>query len=124
MVETRQQQQTHPNSSSSINERPMLWAHVVQSRRKGNNKKQIVSFNPTMIQRPVTDAEASQNAIHGTFPSGPIAVVRPFIKGMEQDSVFIDLTTVKDRGILNKALLKFNEGSNNSDFYEDFLGVP
>ena len=122
MVETRQQQQTHPNSSSSINERPMLWTHIVQSRRKGNNKKQIVSFNPTMIQRPVTDAEASQNAIHGTSPSGPIAVVRPFIKGMEQDSVFIDLTTVKDRGLLNKALLKFNESSNNSDFYEDFLG--
>ena len=29
MVETRQQQQTHPNSSSSFNERPMLWTHVV-----------------------------------------------------------------------------------------------
>ena len=122
MVETRQQQQTNQNSSSN-NERHMLWTHVVQSRRKGNSKKQqIVSFNPTLVHRPVTEAESSQNAINGTSPPGPIAVVRPFIKGMEQDSVLIDLTSVKDRSLLNKALLQFNEGTENSDYYEDFLG--
>lgn len=41
---------------------------------------------------------------------------------MEQDSVFIDLTSVKDRSVLNKALLKFNEGAEDSDFYKEFLG--
>lgn len=41
---------------------------------------------------------------------------------MEQDSVFIDLTPVKDRNLLDKALLQFNEESNESDMYEKFLG--
>lgn len=123
MVEIRQQQQPNPNSSSSNNERPVLCSHVVHPRRKGGNRKQeIVSFNPTLVHRPVTEAESGQNAIDGTSPSGPITVIRPFIEGMKQYSIFIDLTTVKDRPLLNKTLLKFNKGAANSDFYEDFLG--
>ncbi|KAK4509802.1 Deoxyuridine 5'-triphosphate nucleotidohydrolase [Mucor velutinosus] len=114
----------HHSPSQPDAETPLLWTHVVGSKRKGNNKKQqsIVSFNPTLIQRPVTEAEASQQAINGEASSGPMAVIRPFLKGIEEDSVFIDLTPVKDRNLLNKALLKFNEATTNSELYEDFLG--
>lgn len=44
----------------SDNETPLLWTiHVVKSKRKENNNKQqqqpiIVSFNPTLVKRPVT----------------------------------------------------------------------
>ncbi|OAD00897.1 CCHC-type zinc finger transcription factor [Mucor lusitanicus CBS 277.49] len=105
-------------------ESPLLWTHVVGNKGKGNNKQQqsIVSFNPTLIHRPVTEAEASQQAINGESPSGPKAVIRPFLKGTEEDSVFIDLTPVKDRNLLNKALLKFNDTADNCGSYEDFLG--
>ncbi|KAI8047285.1 uncharacterized protein B0P05DRAFT_592711 [Gilbertella persicaria] len=124
MLENRHKQQTDPNSNYN-NENPLLWTHVVRSKRKGNNNKKnqsIVSFNPTLVNLPVTEEESSQNALNGSSPPAPIAVIRPFIKGMEQDSVFIDLTPVKDRSLLNKALLKFNEDAENIGYYEDFLG--
>ena len=129
MVETRQQHQPNANSSSQGPRSPTnssyvtkSWSQVVaSSKRKGNTKKQTVSFNPTLIQRPVSSTEAGQDAINGASSLDPIAVVRPFIKGMEHGSVLIDVTHVKDRSLLNKALLKFNETSD-PDFYEDFLG--
>jgi len=116
--------QVHQRSMQSDTETPLLWTHVVKSKRKGNNKQQhsIVSFNPTLVKRPVTDEESSQQSLTGESPPAPLAVIRPFLKGMEQDSVFIDLTPVKDRNLLNKALLQFNEDSNDSDMYEEFLG--
>ncbi|KAL7318955.1 hypothetical protein PS15m_002137 [Mucor circinelloides] len=116
--------QARYNSSQPDTETPLLWTHVVSSKRKGNNKQQqsIVSFNPTIVKRPVTDAEASQQAINGEAPPAPVAVIRPFLKGMEQDSVFIDLTPVKDRNLLNKALLQFNDPSKEAELYEEFLG--
>ncbi|KAI8646976.1 hypothetical protein BD408DRAFT_439766, partial [Parasitella parasitica] len=121
MVESQQQQQQ--SSSDSNNRRPMLWTHVVKSRKKGKNQKeQIVSFNPTLITRPVTEAESTQNALNGATPPAPMAVIRPFIKGMEQDSILIDLTTIKDRSLLNKELLKFNEEAEKHGLTEEFLG--
>ncbi|KAI8064302.1 uncharacterized protein B0P05DRAFT_574172 [Gilbertella persicaria] len=124
MLENRHKQQTDPKSNYN-NENPLLWTHVVKSKRKGNNNKKnqsIVSFNPTLVNHPVTEEESSQNALNGSSPPAPIAVIRPFIKGMEQDSVFIDLTSIKDRSLLNKALPKFNEDAENTGYYEDFLG--
>ncbi|KAI8640746.1 hypothetical protein BD408DRAFT_433895 [Parasitella parasitica] len=50
-----------------------------------------------------------------------MAVVKPFMKGVEQGSVFVDLTTVKDRSLLDKALVKFIEAAIQNDLYEDFL---
>ncbi|CEP16722.1 hypothetical protein [Parasitella parasitica] len=41
---------------------------------------------------------------------------------MESDSVLIDITHVKGRALLNKAMLKFNKDSENGGFYEDFFG--
>lgn len=41
---------------------------------------------------------------------------------MEQDSVLIDLTPIKNRSLLNKALLKLNEEADDNGFDEDFLG--
>ncbi|KAK4509838.1 Saccharopine dehydrogenase [Mucor velutinosus] len=116
--------QVHQRSSQAETAAPLLWTHVVNSRRKGNNRQQqsIVSFNPTIVKRPVTEAEASQQAINGDTSPPPQAVIRPFLKGVEQDSVFIDLTPIKDRNLLNKALLQFNEASNAEDMYEEFLG--
>ncbi|CAO3634981.1 unnamed protein product [Mucor fragilis] len=99
--------QVHHPSSQADHETQLLWTHVVNSKRKGNNKTQqsIVSFQPYSYQS-----------------SGHIAVIRPFLKGIEQDSVFIGLAPVKDRNLLNKALLKFNEASITDGMYEDFLG--
>ncbi|CEP09924.1 hypothetical protein, partial, partial [Parasitella parasitica] len=95
----------------------------VKTRKKGIHKKeQIVSFNPTLITRPVSEEESSQQALNSTSPSAPVVVLRPFIKGMEQDSVLIDLTPVKDRSLLNKALLRFNDVAEKEGFCEDFLG--
>ncbi|KAK4515409.1 uncharacterized protein ATC70_010354 [Mucor velutinosus] len=116
--------QIHQRSSQADTAAPLLWTHVVNSRRKGNNRQQqsIVSFNLTIVKRPVTEAEASQQAINGDASPPPQAVIRPFLKGVEQDSAFIDLTPIKDFNLLKKALLQFNESSNAEDMYEEFLG--
>lgn len=57
----------------------MLWAHVVRFKRKGNNKnnQSIVSFNPTLVNRPITAEKSTQNALNGTATPAPIAVLRP-----------------------------------------------
>lgn len=116
--------QARYHSSQPDTETSLLWTHVVSSERKGNNKQQqsIVSFNPTIVKRPVTDTEASQQVINGEAPPSPVAVIISFLKGMEQDSVFIDLTPVKDRNLLNKALLQFNDSSKDAELYEEFFG--
>ncbi|KAK4519270.1 uncharacterized protein ATC70_009502 [Mucor velutinosus] len=101
---------------------PELWTHVVRNNKKGKlrQQQQNVSFNPTLITPP---ADSIQNAsAANTTPPKPIAMVRPFMNGIEEDSVFIDLTTVKDRTLLDKALVKFNEEAERDDLYEDFLG--
>ncbi|KAL9539561.1 hypothetical protein PS6_011157 [Mucor atramentarius] len=51
-------------------------------------------------------------------------MVRPFMKGVEEDSVFIDLGTVKDRTLLDKALVKFNEEAEKTDMKQtrQYLG--
>lgn len=49
-------------------------------------------------------------------------MVWPFMKGVEEDSVLIDLATVKDRNLQDKALVKFNEVAEQTDMYEDFHG--
>lgn len=126
MVESRSKQQnSNPNSrSSGSSSQPnrnasRLSSHVSTHRRK------MYSFKPILVQPSLTEQESSQQALNGSNASpAPVEVVRPFIKGMEKDSVLIDLTTVKDRSLLNKALLKFNddESPENSDFYEEFLG--
>ncbi|KAL0144117.1 CCHC-type zinc finger transcription factor, partial [Mucor lusitanicus] len=114
----------HRNSFGDIHGDPLLWSHVVKPRGKGNNQQQqtIVSFNPTLVRRPVTDEASAQQAVNGEAAPSPMAVIRPFMKGVEEDSVFIDLTPIKDRSLLNKALLKFNEASDESGMNEDFLG--
>lgn len=128
MVETRSNQQNNnPNSrssgpsSQSSQAISREWTQVV-SHGARNKKKQNYSFKPTLVQRSVTEQESSQQVLNGSASPAPFEVVRPFIKGMEQDSVLIDLSTVKDRSLLNKALLKFNESAAKSDFYEEFLG--
>ncbi|KAL0137100.1 CCHC-type zinc finger transcription factor [Mucor lusitanicus] len=115
----------HRNSSGDSHDAPLLWTHhVVKSRRKGNNQQEqtIVSFNPTILKRPVTEEVSAQQAVNGEAAPSSMDVIHPFLKGVEEDSVFIDLTPIKDRNMLNKALLKFNEASNESGMHEDFLG--
>ena len=128
MVETRSNQQNNiPNSRSSGSSSQSsqdisgAWTQVV-SRGARKKKKQNFSFKPTIVQRSVTDQESSQQVLNDSSSPAPFEVVCPFIKGMEQDSVLIDLSTVKDRSLLNKALLKFNESAEKSDYYEEFLG--
>ncbi|KAG2195093.1 hypothetical protein INT46_003409, partial [Mucor plumbeus] len=128
MIETRSNQQNNNlnsrssgSSSQSSQDISGVWTQVV-SRGARNKKKQNFSFKPTIVQRSVTDQESSQQVLNDSSSPAPFEVVRPFIKGMEQDSVLIDLFTVKDRSLLNKALLKFNESAEKSDYYEEFLG--
>lgn len=103
---------------------PELWTHVVRNNKKGKQRQpqQNVSFNPVLITPPALRAESSQDASAANSTSTPIAMVRPFMNGFEEESVFIDLTTVKDRTLLDKALVKFNKEAEKSDLYEDFLG--
>ncbi|KAL9545608.1 hypothetical protein PS6_008122 [Mucor atramentarius] len=103
---------------------PELWTHVVRNNKKGKQKQQQqnVSFNPTLITPPVSLADSSQNGSTANPTRAPIAMVRPFMNGFEEDSVFIDLGTVKDRNLLDKALVQFNEEAEKTDLYEDFLG--
>ncbi|KAK4515206.1 uncharacterized protein ATC70_002816 [Mucor velutinosus] len=103
---------------------PELWTHVVRNNKKGKQKQQQqnVSFNPTLITPPVSPADSSQNVSAANSTPAPIAMVRPFMKGVEEDAVFIDLATVQNRNLLDKAFVKFNEEAERTDMYEDFLG--
>lgn len=127
--------QVYKASSQPSTETPLLWTQVVNSKRKGNNKKQqsIVSFNnSTLTNRPVTDTEASQQTIiiNGEASSrDPNAVIQPLLKGIEQeDSLFTDLTPpVKDQNLLNRLYYYYYSSSSTklsliiTDTYEDFL---
>lgn len=84
-------------------------------------QQQNVSFNPTLITRPVLPADSSQNACAANSTPAPIAIVRPFIKDVVENSVFIELATVEDRGLLDKTLAKFNEEAEKTDMYGGFL---
>ncbi|CAO3625018.1 unnamed protein product [Mucor fragilis] len=109
---------------SSQHPLPELWTHVVCNNKKGKQKQQQqnVSFNPTLITPPVWTADSGQNASAVNTTPVHIAMVCPFMNGFEENSVFIDLAAVKDRNLLDKALVKFNEEAEGTEFYKDFLG--
>ncbi|KAL9536730.1 hypothetical protein PS6_011825, partial [Mucor atramentarius] len=75
-----------------------------------------------LVKRPViTDEEPSQQTLRRELPTAPIAVIRPFLKSMEQKSVFIDLTPVKNWNPVSKAILQFNEEFKDLEMYKEFL---
>ncbi|EPB86254.1 hypothetical protein HMPREF1544_06982 [Mucor circinelloides 1006PhL] len=74
-----------------------LWTHVVCNNKKGKQKQQQqnVSFNPTLTTPPVSTTDSSQNVSAANPTPALIAMIRPFMNGLEENSDFIDLATVK-----------------------------
>ncbi|CEP20111.1 hypothetical protein [Parasitella parasitica] len=81
---------------------PELRVHVVRNNKKGRQKKQQqnVSFNPTVITPPASIADSSQDASAATLHSITYCNDSTIYNRIEEDSVFIDLTTINSKTFL------------------------
>jgi hypothetical protein len=97
---------------------PNSWVTVTK-RNKG--KQRHVPFTPTIIQ-PSAAISASSQALSSDSQPSSVELVRPFIKGLERNSVLIDITHLKDIALLEERLKLFN--NNDDSLYHDFIGYP
>ncbi|EPB86182.1 hypothetical protein HMPREF1544_06994 [Mucor circinelloides 1006PhL] len=94
---------------------------MVAKRNKG--KQRHVPFSPTIVQPSVAISASSQALTSESQPSS-VELVRPFIKGLERNSVLIDITHIKDIALLEERLKQFNNADNQTDLYNNFIGYP
>lgn len=107
---------SHSPSTSDV-----PWTQVV-GRGKQKNKRQMISFKPTIAQ-PVRSSSESNLALSDQPAPAPVELVRPFLKGAEKGSVFIDITHIKDHTLLRAALDNFNKDAETTGRgYNEFLG--
>ncbi|KAI9484258.1 MAG: hypothetical protein EXX96DRAFT_477968 [Benjaminiella poitrasii] len=102
------------------------WAQVASRKGRTNH-----SFRPTIIQ-PVGNVNGNDNGEHATSATSQslvdnastsadsIHVIRPFLKGIEENSVLIDITDLSSWDLLFAALSNFN--SDCLPDYEEYLG--
>ncbi|KAL7331471.1 hypothetical protein PS15p_212267 [Mucor circinelloides] len=127
MVTTRSKGISNQGASTSSSRAPSTttssttsWV-MVAKRNKG--KQRHVPFSPTIVQPSVAISASSQALSSDSRPSS-VELVRPFIKGLERNSVLIDITHIKDIALLEERLKQFNNADNQTDIYNDFIGYP
>lgn len=110
-------------SSYSTQINPSIpWSVVASGKGKKGNKRQLISFKPTIAQ-PISSITDSNQALSGQTPPAPVELVRPFLKGAEKGSVLIDITHIKDLNLLPMALDEFNKDADTAGRgYNKLLG--
>jgi hypothetical protein len=92
------------------------WNVVAAGRNRTNHP-----LNSTIVEKPPSPSSPLRDeSLMDITPSNtPIQLVRPFLKGIEANSVLIDVTDLKDSQALRIAMHDFNK---EEDGYEDYLG--
>ncbi|CEP08718.1 hypothetical protein [Parasitella parasitica] len=113
---------TSSSGSSSSSSSPSDSWVMVTKRNRG--KQHHLPYKPTIVQ-PSVATTASSQALSGDPQPSPVELVRPFLKGLERDSVLIDITKIKDITLLEERFKQFNTANDPNDLYcNDFLGYP
>ncbi|KAL7315188.1 hypothetical protein PS15m_006673 [Mucor circinelloides] len=93
-------------------------------------KHTTMTFNPTIVETPTTPQSATNSSNQslmneeGTI-SESVEMVRPFLKGIEDSSVLIDITGLPNQQLLRDALQAFNKNAHLNKGYNDYIGrVP
>jgi hypothetical protein len=126
---SRKNHNTTLNSASAENKSNYQAFNFWTKHRIGRNRD-THSFKPTFVQLPEpksvsgTNKDEIENLGSSSSPSpsrstSPTQLTRPFLKGIETNSVLIDVTDVKDPLVLQDAFHAFNDGS---EEYEAYLG--
>ncbi|OAD04286.1 CCHC-type zinc finger transcription factor [Mucor lusitanicus CBS 277.49] len=93
-------------------------------------KHTTMTFNPTIVETPITpqsDKNSSNQSLmtEETATSESVEMVRPFLKGIEDSSVLIDITGLPNQQLLRDALQAFNKNAHLYKGYNDYIGrVP
>jgi hypothetical protein len=99
---------------------PFEWLKIVSGTAHTTQ-----SFTPTFAN-PTVPTEASnvtdQSIMNESRQSVSIELVRPFLKGIEKNSVLIDVTKVHSPQMLREALQAFNKDAVENNGYEDYCG--
>ncbi|KAK4522011.1 uncharacterized protein ATC70_004550 [Mucor velutinosus] len=104
---------------------PELWTHVVRNKKKGKQKQQQqqnVSFNPTLITPSCFACRFEPERFRIKLNSSTYCYGTPIHERSRREFRLYRLATVKNRTLLDKALVKFNEEAERTDMYENFLG--
>lgn len=101
------------------------WAKITKG-----IKHTTMTFNPTVVKTPTTppstNSESNQSLMNeDTTISKSVQMVRPFLKGIEDGSVLIDITGMPSHQLLREALQAFNKDAHTKLGYNDYIGkVP
>jgi hypothetical protein len=89
-----------------------------------------MTFNPTIVHMPPA-IKAAENSLNQSLMNEngdsieSVEMVRPFLKGIEDDSVLIDVTGLPDSNLLRTAMQSFNKDAHLYKGYNDYIGrVP
>ncbi|KAK4517179.1 uncharacterized protein ATC70_000511 [Mucor velutinosus] len=86
-----------------------------------------MTFNPTIVKTPITPptttSESNQSLMtEDATVSKSVEMVRPFLQGIEDNSVLIDITSLPNQQLLREALQVFNKGTHLRKGYNDYIG--
>ena len=101
------------------------WAKITKG-----IKHTTMTFNPTVVKTPNTPPSTSNESnqslmTEDTTIGKSVQMVRPFLKGIEDRSVLIDITGMPNLQQLREALQAFNKEAPTKDGFNDYIGrVP
>ncbi|KAK4509346.1 translation elongation factor Tu [Mucor velutinosus] len=86
-----------------------------------------MTFNPTIVKTPITPSTATSESNQSLMTedatvSKSVEMVRPFLKGIEDNSVLIDITGLPNQQLLREALQAFNKDAHLRKGYNDYIG--
>ncbi|KAK4518516.1 uncharacterized protein ATC70_008734 [Mucor velutinosus] len=98
------------------------WAKVTKG-----IKHTTMTFNPTIVKTPITPSTATSESNQSLMTedatvSKSVEMVRPFLKGIEDNSVLIDITGLPNQQLLREALQAFNKDAHLRKGYNDYIG--
>ncbi|KAI8090882.1 uncharacterized protein B0P05DRAFT_584001 [Gilbertella persicaria] len=96
---------------------PLSWSKVVSGQVRTTH-----SFRPTILT-PVPTAtveDTDEDPSSSTEPT--VEFIKPYLKGIEKNSIIIDITDSKDAHMLRKALQAFNKDADEEIGCDDYCG--
>lgn len=89
-----------------------------------------MTFKPTIVHMPLASSATENSSNQSLMTENSeslekVEMVRPFLKGIEDDSVLIDVTGLPDSNLLRSAMQEFNKDAHLYKGYNDYIGrVP
>ncbi|KAI8088006.1 uncharacterized protein B0P05DRAFT_635220 [Gilbertella persicaria] len=96
---------------------PLSWSKVVSGQVRTTH-----SFRPAILT-PVPTATVEDTDEDPSLSTEPtVEFIKPYLKGIEKNSILIDITDIKDAHMLRKALQAFNKDADEETGCDDYCG--